>query len=55
MGKSISGKELGKGLGQRKDGLYYARYKDDCEKWREKCFKKQENVKCGVEGLHAVS
>ena len=40
MGKSISGKELGKGLGQRKDGLYYARYKDDSEKWKEKCFKK---------------
>lgn len=40
MGKSISGKELGKGLGQRKDGLYYARYKDNNEKWQEKCFKK---------------
>lgn len=40
MGKSISGKELGKGLGQRKDGLYYARYKDNNDKWQEKCFKK---------------
>ena len=25
MGKSLKGKQLGKGLGQRKDGLYYAR------------------------------
>ena len=25
MGKNLKGKELGKGLGQRKDGLYYAR------------------------------
>ena len=40
MGKSIKGRELGKGIGQRKDGLYYARYKDNNEKWQEKCFKK---------------
>ena len=26
MGKSISGKELGKGITQRKDGLYQARF-----------------------------
>ena len=26
MGKSISGKELGKGIAQRKDGLYQARF-----------------------------
>ncbi len=45
MGKSISGKELGKGLGQRKDGLYYARYKDDSEKWKEKCFKKLSDAR----------
>ena len=25
MGKNLKGKQLGKGLGQRKDGLYYAR------------------------------
>lgn len=24
MGKNLKGKQLGKGLGQRKDGLYYA-------------------------------
>ena len=28
MGKSLKGKELGKGIGQRKDGLYYARCTD---------------------------
>lgn len=26
MGKSIKGKELGKGISQRKDGLYQARF-----------------------------
>ena len=28
MGKNLKGKELGKGIGQRKDGLYYARCTD---------------------------
>jgi len=28
MGKNQKGKELGKGIGQRKDGLYYARVMD---------------------------
>lgn len=40
MGKSLGGKELGKGLGQRKDGLYYARYSDSTGKVQEKCFKR---------------
>ena len=26
MGKSLKGKELGKGISQRKDGLYQARF-----------------------------
>ena len=26
MGKSLNGKELGKGISQRKDGLYQARF-----------------------------
>lgn len=38
MGKSLKGKELGKGIGQRKDGLYYARCTDKAEKRLEKCF-----------------
>lgn len=38
MGKSLKGKELGKGIGQRKDGLYYARCTDKARKRLEKCF-----------------
>ena len=38
MGKSLKGKELGKGIGQRKDGLYYARCTDKAGKRLEKCF-----------------
>ena len=38
MGKSLKGKELGKGIGQRKDGLYYARCTDKEGKRLEKCF-----------------
>ena len=38
MGKSLKGKELGKGIGQRKDGLYYARCTDKAGKRTEKCF-----------------
>ena len=38
MGKSLKGKELGKGIGQRKDGLYYARCTDKAGRRLEKCF-----------------
>ena len=38
MGKSLKGKELGKGIGQRKDRLYYARCTDKAGKRTEKCF-----------------
>lgn len=38
MGKSLKGKELGKGIGQRKDGLYYARCTDKAGKRFEKRF-----------------
>lgn len=38
MGKSLKGKELGKGIGQRKNGLYYARCTDKAGKRTEKCF-----------------
>lgn len=38
MGKSLKGKELGKGIGQRKDGLYYARCTGKAGKRFEKCF-----------------
>ena len=32
MGKDIVGKELGKGITQRKDGMYMARYVDKYRK-----------------------
>lgn len=38
MGKSLKGKELGKGIGQRKDGLYYARCDNRAGKRQERCF-----------------
>lgn len=39
MGKDLKGKELGKGLGQRKDGLYYARCRNYRGEREERCFK----------------
>lgn len=39
MGKSLKGKQLGKGLGQRKDGLYYARCRNYRGEREERCFK----------------
>ena len=36
MGKNLKGKECGKGICQRKDGLYYARFVDKTEKRHEK-------------------
>ena len=38
MGKSLRGKECGKGIYQRKDGLYYARFVDKAGKRHEKYF-----------------
>lgn len=38
MGKSLKGKELGKGICQRKDGLYCARFVDKYGKRQEKYF-----------------
>lgn len=38
MGKNLKGKECGKGISQRKDGLYCARFVDKCGKRREKYF-----------------
>lgn len=36
MGKNLKGKECGKGICQRKDGLYYARFVDKTRKRHEK-------------------
>ena len=38
MGKNLKGKECGKGICQRKDGLYYARFVDKQGKRHEKYF-----------------
>ena len=38
MGKNLKGKECGKGIYQRKDGLYHARFVDKAEKRHEKYF-----------------
>ena len=38
MGKNLKGKECGKGICQRKDGLYSARYVDELGKWHDKYF-----------------
>lgn len=38
MAKNLKGKELGKSIGQRKDGLYYARCTNRAGKRLEKCF-----------------
>lgn len=38
MGKNLKGKELGKGICQRKDRLYTARFVDKTGKRHEKCF-----------------
>lgn len=45
MGKSLKGKELGKGIGQRKDGLYYARCTDKSGHRLEKCFQELKEAK----------
>ena len=39
MGKNLKGKECGKGICQRKDGLYIARFVDRTGKRHEKYFK----------------
>ena len=39
MGNDLKGKQLGKGLGQRKDGLYYARCRNYRGERKERCFK----------------
>ena len=38
MGKDIKGRELGKGLTQRKDGRYSAKFTNRLGKREEKCF-----------------
>lgn len=42
MGKNLKGKECGKGISQRKDGLYCARFVDKCRKNTFLRFRKHE-------------
>ena len=54
MGKNLKGKELGKGLGQRKDGLYYARcrnYRGEREERRFKTLPEAKNTSCGTKAF----
>ena len=39
MGKNLKGKEIGKGIYQRKDGTYHARFEDKTGKSQGKYFK----------------
>ena len=45
MGKNLKGKECGKGICQRKDGLYYARFVDKTGKRHEKYWRTGEPAK----------
>ena len=45
MGKNLKGRELGKGLSQRKDGRYSARYVDELGKRTEKYFHTLQEAK----------
>lgn len=49
MGKNLKGKECGKGICQRKDGSYYARYVDKSGKRHEKYFKTIPEAKNWIE------
>lgn len=49
MGKNLKGKECGKGICQRKDGWYYARYVDKAGKRHEKYFKTLPEAKNWVD------
>ena len=52
MGKDLKGKELGKGLSQRKDGRYSARFVRKSGKREEKYFLKLSDArKTGIEYL----
>ena len=44
MGKNLKGKDLGKGIGQRKDDLYYARCSSRGQRF-EKCFQNLKDAK----------
>ena len=45
MGKDLKGKELGKGISQRKDGYYTARFRNRDGKDVQKYFKKLQDCR----------
>ena len=49
MGKNLKGKECGKGICQRKDGLYYARFVDKTGKRHEKYLPKLPEARNWIE------
>ncbi len=49
MGKNLKGKECGKGIYQRKDGLYYARYVDKAGKRHDKYFQAVQEARNWIE------
>ena len=49
MGKNLKGKECGKGIYQRKDGLYHARFVDKSGKRHEKYFQTVPEAKNWIE------
>lgn len=49
MGKNLKGKELGKGICQRKDGLYTARFVGKNGKRQEKYFERLQEARCWLE------
>ncbi len=52
MGKNLNGKECGKGIYQRKDGLYHARFLDKSGRRHEKYFKTVPEARNWVEELN---
>ena len=49
MGKNLKGKEIGKGICQRKDGYYVARFGSQSGKRIEKYFRKLPEAKAWLE------
>lgn len=49
MGKSLTGRKLARGVCQRKDGLYTARFTDRTGKRHEKYFHNPQEAKCWIE------
>ncbi len=54
MGKNLKGKELGKGIYQRKDGSYYAHYMDKLGKRHNKYFHTVPEAKTPRFCMHAL-